>query len=505
MSNPFKVLLGALALVGCGDATLTAPTAPTVERASAPACGAGDCVSKSSGMFPGDPGVGLVFIDYAATRQRSNRPGEVLNDVLTHLPPNYGNTYYDDDPITHAHETSHGIHSDIRNNHNNTGVRANGFYVLEGRAVLVAEPNIRKSQAAPFIPQSLRGSRFDLYVTGSQAWDDTPLYLWDEWNAYINGGAAGVDLVNNGHWDRGWRDGVAGQLEFTVYAIAVAMAVRAHDPAYFDSNTQFKELLAWNTRRAMEIYRAGKDLEPFRWERQETYHQQMREAADAEEWRAFCREVFGPQWADAVLFGDGAVPQPEEQPEEPPEEQPEQPEEQPEPPEEQPEQPDEPDLPPPPENLPPPPDDNDDPLGNGDGDEPQVDSDSDGIADGADLCSATARGAVVWQDGDWKGCAAGQIRDRDRRAIEGPDADGDGVGDGDDKCSATPNGANVWREGDWSGCAEGQFKDPPRFDGADADGDGIGDDVDLCSATPELALVWTEGEWIGCAEGQQRD
>lgn len=494
MSNPFKSLLGAIALFGCGDATLTAATAPTVERVSAPACGGADCVSKSSGLYPGEPGAGLQTFAYAATRPASNRPGAVLNDVLTHLPPNYGNTYYDEDPITHAHETSHGIHSDIRNNHNDTGVRANGFYLLDGRAALVAEPNIRKAQAAPFIPQSLRGSRYGTYVTGSQAWDDTPLYLWDEWNAYVNGGAAGVDLVNNGQWNRGWRDGVAGQLEFTVYAIAVAMAVQAHDPGYFESNTQFKELLAWNTRRAMEIYRAGKDLEPFRWERQDDYHRQMREAPDAEAWRAFCRELFGPQWADAVLFGDGAVPEPQDQPE--------QPEGQPEPPEGQPEPPE--DLPAPPDNLPPPPN-GEDPLGNGDGEDPQVDTDSDGIIDGADLCSATPRGAIVWQSGEWKGCAHGQTRDRDRRAIDGPDADGDGVGDGDDQCRDTPNGKNVWREGDWSGCAEGQFRDPPVFEGADADADGIGDDVDLCSGTPELALVWTEGEWIGCAEGQQRD
>ncbi len=38
-----------------------------------------------------------------------------LKDITTHLPPEYGNTYYDDDEITWAHETTHAIHSYIRN------------------------------------------------------------------------------------------------------------------------------------------------------------------------------------------------------------------------------------------------------------------------------------------------------------------------------------------------------------------------------------------------------
>ncbi|MEZ4468933.1 MAG: hypothetical protein R3F43_32005 [bacterium] len=297
-----------LLLSGCGDpGVLSSPAAPRVQRAVAPACGAGDCVLKSSGVFAGEPGAGLAFADFPV-QQAANRGGAVLQDILSHLPARYGNTYSDDDPLTHGHETSHGIHSHIRNTMNDTGGRANGFYVLQNRAVIVPEPGIRKSAAGPFIPQSLRGSRYATYITGQQAWDDTPLYIWDEWNAYVNGGAAGVDLVNGGQWNRGWRDGVAGVLEFTVYAIAVAMAVEEGDPQYFQENRQFREFLAWNTRRAMEVFRAGKDLEAFRWDRQDAYYEALRTAPDAEAFRAFCRRFFGPAWADAVLFGRAPSP-----------------------------------------------------------------------------------------------------------------------------------------------------------------------------------------------------
>ena len=41
----------------------------------------------------------------------------------------------------------------------------------------------------------------------------------------------------------------------------------------------------------------------------------------------------------------------------------------------------------------------------------QGDDDADGINNGADLCSATQSEALVWADGDWAGCAGGQLRD----------------------------------------------------------------------------------------------
>ena len=40
------------------------------------------------------------------------------------------------------------------------------------------------------------------------------------------------------------------------------------------------------------------------------------------------------------------------------------------------------------------------------------DSDGDGVPDSVDGCSATPRGATVWQSGVWLGCAGGQYLDR---------------------------------------------------------------------------------------------
>jgi hypothetical protein len=50
-----------------------------------------------------------------------------------------------------------------------------------------------------------------------------------------------------------------------------------------------------------------------------------------------------------------------------------------------------------------------------------VDSDDDGIPDTRDRCSATPRGAPVWPDGMWAGCAGGQYVDRDVEPEPEPD------------------------------------------------------------------------------------
>lgn len=248
------------------------------------------------------PGDGVVWTTWPAQQSRSNPAwGADLTDIANHLPSSYGNQYWDDDPITAGHETSHGIHAHLRVYVYMGNQRVNAFYVLGDKAAYVVEPGIRKSAIATHVPASLRGSRYSLYITGQVAWDDTPLYIWDEWNAYVNGAEVGVDMATHGLWNRGWRDAVMGPIEFNVYALATAMAVKAGDPTYFASNTQFKEFLAWNLRRSMELFRAGRTLPDFAWDDQDTYYDKLKTSADADALRRFTRETFGAEWTMAVM------------------------------------------------------------------------------------------------------------------------------------------------------------------------------------------------------------
>ncbi len=507
----------ALGLAGCvsGEMAPAPQGAPAVKQEAA-------LEVQWSPFFQGEPGANVQWLEFPAQNNKANSAwAPIMTDVIQHLPLSYGNTYYDSDKITYTHETTHGINSHLRNNFNDTGSRANGFYVPGNRAAIVVEPNMRKSDANAYVPQSLRGSRYSLYMAGSQAWDDTPLYIFDEWIAYINGGDAGVELVQQGLWSAGWRDGVAGQLEFTVYALALAMAARDRDPAYFESNVQFREFLAFNVKRSMSSFRVGAELSQFTWDTQDIYYETFKNDPSAEPMRAFCREFFGEGWANAVIFGDGVLPEnndpvdpiddPNDDPVDPiddpvdPNDDPVDPNDDPVDPNDDPVDPnDDPDDPF--DNPNDPIDDPNDPIDDpGDAPiDPQSDVDTDGIADADDLCKRTPAGRVVWRTGEWMGCAGGEVRDRLPR-VDGLDTDVDGVGDDKDLCSSTPSGAMVWARGAWMGCAEGQFRDLPRLEGPDADVDGIPDAQDLCSGTPARARVWTDGSWMGCAEGQYRD
>ena len=433
---------------GVDDLGLGAP-APEVQQRRSPAI-------ETSGIFDGTPGAGVEFFAYPAQTAASNPGwGPVMTDVIQHLPSSYGNTYYDSDKITYCHEQSHGIHSHIRNNLNDTGERANGFYVPGDKAIAIVEPNLRKSAAGPYVPQSLRGSRFSLYITGQGAWDDTPLYIFDEWNSYVNGSACGVDLVQRGLWNAGWRDGVMGTIEFVVYSLALAMAVRDLDPVYFESNVRFREFLAYNLRRSMEVYRTGAAMEVFAWDRQDAYYLNLQTSPDAAEMRTFARDIFGEAWADSVLLGEGALPEdPDPDFEDDPNVNDDNDDDELDP---DPEEPDDPEIEPRPDDP-----DVEDPNIDGDNDDdldpPLGDGDEDGIQDGLDLCRQTPPGRRVWQQGDWLGCAGGEYRDR-LPPTNGPDSDQDGIEDGLDLCSNTAQGALVWSRGEWIGCAGGQYRD----------------------------------------------
>jgi len=261
---------------------------------------AGAPAAAAQRAAPARPGAGLQFLTLKPFNSRTNpKWGPVLKDIVNHEAPGDSNPY--DDLVTVAHETTHGTHAYLRNQMYQPGKRLNAFYVLEDRAVALPEPAMRKSDVIPFIPRSLRGSKYATYIEGQTDWDDTPLYIFDEWVAYANGGAAGVDLVQRGLWKYGRRDAVSGQIEFAAYALATAMAIQARDPEYFSKNPQFMEFVAWNMKRCMEGFRAGVQMPEFAQESQEKYYAALKGGADGESLRAFTRERFGADWAQATL------------------------------------------------------------------------------------------------------------------------------------------------------------------------------------------------------------
>jgi hypothetical protein len=291
-----------IALVFCACSSNVADPSPTPGDDD-PAPDATVTPPDDDPPMPPDPTAGIEWFVWPEQQPSLGQAswGNQLTDIARHLPASYGTQYWDDSATTAGHETSHGIHAHLRNYEAPSPFGWNAFYVLGDKVAFVAEPATRKSDVKAHIPTILRGDRYDLYIEGQVAWDDTPLYVFDEWNAYLNGAEVGVGQVQAGLYDGGWTDVVMGPLEFTVYAIATAKAVQAKDPEYFASNLQFRRFTAWNIARAMTLFATGRAMTEFEWDKQDDYAAALRTAPEAESLRQFTRDTWGEAWTATVL------------------------------------------------------------------------------------------------------------------------------------------------------------------------------------------------------------
>ena len=233
------------------------------------------------------PEVVPIFVE--VTVFRTSEQGSVYGDILSHSKDApFGDAH---GRATNSHETGHGIHSYLRNKYTSEmGKKVNGFYCLGGRGCIIEEPRIRKSDANKFVPESLRSYRWSTYMTGQMAWDDTPLYIYDEWTAYVLGGKTNVDDVQNNRYKGGWTDGVSGCLGFSIYATAICMAVKERDPAYWESNTQFKNFTIWMLKEAHKTYMMGHTMDQFKWDKQDKLLENLLTAPEGEPIRRFMRD-----------------------------------------------------------------------------------------------------------------------------------------------------------------------------------------------------------------------
>lgn len=199
--------------------------------------------------------------------------GSVYSDTIRHCVR--WKAMSDRSKTTTAHECTHGINSEVRNKAgasydiemkmgspspiymtNNGGGQVNAFYVLGGRAIILPEPPVRKRDVANAVPKSLRGDRFGTYITGQGAWDNQPLYIFDEWSAYINGAKCGIDMLARGESPER-TDLMRGPLEFSAYSLALMMSVGQND---LESLLPF---FRWNWLNSWATFKAGRELFPF--------------------------------------------------------------------------------------------------------------------------------------------------------------------------------------------------------------------------------------------------
>lgn len=192
---------------------------------------------------------------------------------------------------TNVHETAHGIHATYRNQYRKKlGKRINAFYMLRGQIAVVEEPDFLIRNVQKHIPKSLRGYRYQLYfVDQLRDWDDTPLYVFDEWNAYICGGESAVSdyKQNNIKADS---DAVSGCLEFSIYAVATYLAAKERVPEYLAKKPQMKSVLYYNLTRADAAFYDGCNI--FTSAKQDQLYENLQHCADAKPIRECLRKEF---------------------------------------------------------------------------------------------------------------------------------------------------------------------------------------------------------------------
>lgn len=207
-------------------------------------------------ILSGFPAFGEVvtgWYEYKPARQADERLVLSLADIESHMPRG-GHIYTAlDDHVNWSHETTHAVNSAIRNQ---VGGGTNAFYCLNDKAFVLREPRVRKSQVCAFVPVELRGSGWGLYMAGQQEWDDTPLYILDEWSAYLNGAMTHTELLDAGaRQGRSYQADVAKCVEFAGYAKALVAAVDRIDPNYPDRE-KLVEFVAYQTARAGDLSNA---------------------------------------------------------------------------------------------------------------------------------------------------------------------------------------------------------------------------------------------------------
>jgi hypothetical protein len=197
---------------------------------------------------------------------------------------------------TNAHESCHGINARLRTQANAKYGKGNGVYFPGGTGATFPEPKLRKSSVAAFVPQSLRGYRFPLYLLQSHDWEDQPTYLLDEWSAYVVGAHVAVEDHQNGHRvERS--DWLSGPVEFSFYALALARAVEHYDPDYWRSHPQFKEVIRHELALARKVYLEGQAYRDLaRQGDQDKLIKRFRTAPDCAALRKFAADHFDAAW-----------------------------------------------------------------------------------------------------------------------------------------------------------------------------------------------------------------
>ena len=192
--------------------------------------------------------------------------------------PTFGHGIYrNNDSVTWAHETTHGINGVLRTLYG-YAQKSECLYCLESKFVMIQEPKIAKNIAQNYVPTNLRGQSQIVFGTLLRGYN--VLYVLDEWVCYTNGSETKLDLNLT---ERGGT--VQYMTNHIIYTLATAMAIKTRDPGYDD--TQLKAFIKWNIDRNFKILDKDKSGEG------RAYLETFRTSRDATNLRTFSQNWLG--------------------------------------------------------------------------------------------------------------------------------------------------------------------------------------------------------------------
>lgn len=190
---------------------------------------------------------------------------------------------------TNAHENIHMINAEYSNKKFG---KLRAFYMAGERKVFYAKnPKLFKNDIKPMVPNSLRGYRFKTYLEQAQDWNNVPLYILDEWVAYIGGGMVALEDYENGK-NRDISDRMCGALEFSIYTVALCMAIEQKDPEFWAQEKEFKGFVQKMLDKSKTVFYKGRYVPDFASATQEKLLLSLKESEDAKPIREFIKKHF---------------------------------------------------------------------------------------------------------------------------------------------------------------------------------------------------------------------
>lgn len=170
----------------------------------------------------------------------------VLTDLYYRVKnPNYfADPQEPNDLVTHVHELTHGV-----SNRLHASTVKHGIYVLDGKGIVLRHPKVTIEQIANSIPKDQRGQIYNLYMVQQRKdWNNSPIYLADEWTAYVHGSLAHKQLGLGSKR----KETYAHAREMESYCRAMVKVIEAKDPNYPDMG-KLKDFIEWQSDRFNQI------------------------------------------------------------------------------------------------------------------------------------------------------------------------------------------------------------------------------------------------------------